>query len=173
VKTFLAGAFSMLILLLVSGVTVMRLGLVPVNADGSHSSVEARIMPVALHASSARHAPEQTNPVQLGENSLKSAAGVYKAVCAQCHGTPSGNPNVFGQSFYPPASQLSGGLPVYTDSQLFWIIKHGIRNTGMPAWGNLLTDESIWQIVSLLKHAQDLPPSVESEWSSRKSGTPQ
>jgi mono/diheme cytochrome c family protein len=59
----------------------------------------------------------------------------------------------------------------YTDSQLFWLIKHGIRNTGMPAWGSMLSDEEIWQIVSLLKNSQDLPPSVESEWSEPKNKT--
>jgi mono/diheme cytochrome c family protein len=55
----------------------------------------------------------------------------------------------------------------YTDSQLFWVIKHGIRNTGMPAWGSMLSDEEIWQLVSLLKNSQDLPPSVEAQWNER------
>jgi len=34
----------------------------------------------------------------------------------------------------------------------------------MPAWGGMLSDEEIWQIVSLLKNSQDLPSSVEAEW---------
>lgn len=52
----------------------------------------------------------------------------------------------------------------YNDSQLFWVIKHGIRNTGMPAWGSILSDEEIWQLVSLLRNSQDLPPAVEAQW---------
>jgi hypothetical protein len=47
-----------------------------------------------------------------------------------------------------PAPQLLGGMSNYTDSQLFWTIKHGIRNTGMPAWGSMLSDDEIWQLVS-------------------------
>jgi len=66
--------------------------------------------------------------------------------------------------FYPPAPRLPVGMSGYTDSQLFWLIKHGIRNTGMPAWGGMLSDEEIWQIVTLLKNSQDLPSSVEAEW---------
>jgi mono/diheme cytochrome c family protein len=54
-------------------------------------------------------------------------------------------------------------LNEYTEAQLFWIIKHGIRNTGMPAWGELLTDDSIWQLAGLLKNQQDLPPSVKAQ----------
>jgi mono/diheme cytochrome c family protein len=56
----------------------------------------------------------------------------------------------------------------YTDGQLFWLIKHGTRNTGMPAWGGMLSDKEIWQIVSLLKNSQDLPASVEAEWRAPK-----
>ena len=145
------------------------LGLMPVNADGPHSKLEAKIMPVVLHASIARRAPKETNPVSINEDNLKAGVDTFKVMCARCHSTPGGGPSVYGQSFYPPAPQLQGGLPGYTDSQLFWIIKHGIRNTGMPAWGSMLSDEEIWQIVTLLKNSQDLPPSVESEWDRAKS----
>jgi mono/diheme cytochrome c family protein len=157
----------MLVILGLSALAVTSLGLMPVNADGTHSSLEVRIMPHVLHAAIARHAPRETNPISLSEGNLKLGVATYKAACARCHSTPQGNPSVYGQSFYPPAPQLTGGMPAYTDSQLFWIIKHGIRNTGMPASGNILSDEQIWQIVSLLKNAQDLPPSVKAEWNGR------
>lgn len=163
----------MLVILLLSALAVMRLGLMPANADGTHSSLEARIMPLALHASIARHASGDANPISVNEENLKAGVGTYKAMCARCHSTPTGNPSVYGQSFYPPAPQLLGRMSNYTDSQLFWLIKHGIRNTGMPAWGAMLSDDEIWQIVSLLKNSQDLPPSVEAEWSARKNRTTQ
>jgi len=171
VRKVLLGAVLMLVILLLAALSVMRLGLMPVNADGTHSSLEARIMPRVLHASIASHASAVTNPISINEENLKAGASTYKAMCARCHSTPGGNPSVYGQSFYPPAPQLSGGLSNYTDSQLFWLIKHGIRNTGMPAWGAMLSDDEIWQIVSLLKNSQDLPPSVEAEWSAPKEKT--
>ena len=98
-------------------------------------------------------------------------ARLYRQMCSRCHGLPSESDNIYGRSFYPPAPQFPGGMPNYTDSQLFWTIKHGIRNTGMPAWGNMLSDDEIWQLVSLLKNSQDLPPSVESEWQAPKNRT--
>ena len=153
-----------LALLLLSALAITGLGLMPVSADGAHSRLEARIMPAVLHASIVRHASGETNPVPLNEHNLKAAVETYKAMCARCHSTPEGKTSVYGQSFYPPAPQLPQGMAQYTDSQLFWLIKHGIRNTGMPAWGSMLSDEEIWQIVSLLKNSQDLSPSVEAEW---------
>jgi mono/diheme cytochrome c family protein len=162
------GAVLMLVILLLSALVVGRFGLIPVNADGAHSSLEAKIMPQVLHASIVRHAAVATNPLTINEENLKAGASTYKDMCARCHSIPGNNPGAYGQSFYPPAPQLSAGLPNYTDSQLFWTIKHGIRNTGMPAWGSMLSDEEIWQLVSLLKNSQDLPPSVESEWQAPK-----
>ena len=167
-RKVLLGAGLMLVILLLSAIAVMRLGLMPVNADGTHSRLEARVMPLVLNASIARHASGEMNPISVNEENLKAGASSYKAMCARCHSTPGGNPSLYGQSFYPPAPQLREGMSNYTDSQLFWLIKHGIRNTGMPAWGAMLSDDEIWQIVSLLKHSQDLPPSVEAEWQARK-----
>ena len=140
----------------------------PVSADGTHSRLEARIMPAVLHASIVRHASEEKNPVPLNEDTLKAGVDTYKAMCARCHSTPDGEASVYGQSFYPPAPKLPEGMAEYTDSQIFWLIKHGIRNTGMPGWGSMLSDEEIWGVVSLLKNSQDLPPSVEAEWSTSK-----
>jgi mono/diheme cytochrome c family protein len=168
VRRVLLGAVLMLLILLLSALAVMRLGLMPANADGTHSSLEARIMPLVLHASIARHASKDTNTVSVNEENLKAAVSTYKEMCARCHSTPEGSPSVYGQSFYPPAPPLLGEMPNYTDSQLFWLIKHGLRNTGMPAWGAMLSDDEIWQLVSLLKNSQDLPPSVESEWQAPK-----
>ena len=167
-RKVLLGAALMLVILLLSALAVMRLGLMPVNADGTHSSLEARIMPLVLYASIVRHASGDTNPISVNEENLKAGVSTYKEMCVRCHSTPGGNPSVYGHSFYPAAPQLLGGMSNYTDSQLFWTIKHGIRNTGMPAWGSMLSDDDIWQLVSLLKNSQDLPPSVEAEWSGPK-----
>ena len=167
-RKILLGAVLTLALLLLSALVVTRLGLMPVSADGTHSRLEARIMPTVLHASIVRHGSGDTNPLPLNEDNLKAGIVSYKAMCARCHSTSEGNASVYGQSFYPPAPQLPKGMAQYSDSQLFWLIKHGIRNTGMPAWGSMLSDEEIWQMVSLLKNSQDLPPSVEAEWNAPK-----
>jgi mono/diheme cytochrome c family protein len=169
----LLGAVLTFAVLAISALTVVKLGLLPVSADGNHSRLEGRVMPLVLHAAIASHASGDTNPAALSKDNLESGAVTYKAMCARCHSTPEGNPSVYGQSFYPPAPQLAGGMYAYTDSQLFWIIKHGIRNTGMPAWSSMLSDEEIWQIVALLQHSKDLPPSVEAEWQTPKNKTVQ
>jgi mono/diheme cytochrome c family protein len=111
--------------------------------------------------------PERRTQPPVNEDNLKAGIDTYRTMCARCHSTPEGQTSIYGQSFYPPAPKLPEEMSRYTDSQLFWLIKHGIRNTGMPAWGGMLSDDEIWQIVSLLKNSQDLPPSVEAHWNER------
>ncbi len=162
-RKILLGAVLILAVLSLSAIAGTWLGLMPVSADGAHSRLEARIMPAVLHASIVRHASAETNPISLNEDNLKAGVDTYKAMCARYHSTPGSTSSIYGQSFYPPAPQLPKGMARYTDSQLFWLIKHGIRNTGMPAWGSMLSDEEIWQIVILLKNSPDLQPSAEAQ----------
>jgi hypothetical protein len=115
VRKVLLGAVLIVVILLLSALAVMRLGLMPVNADGPHSSLEARIMPLVLHASIARHASGDTNPISVNEENLKAGVSTYKTMCARCHSTPAGNPSVYGQSFYPTEPHILGGMSNSTD----------------------------------------------------------
>ena len=150
-KKVLLGAFLVILATLVSALVILRLGLVPVSADGSHSRLESKIMPVVLHAAVSRQARSAPTLPVMGEEARQSGMHAYKSLCATCHGSLNGKPNEYGQAFYPPAPTFSGRLPEYKDAELFWIVKHGIRNTGMPAWGGVLSDEEIWQVVAALK----------------------
>lgn len=47
---------------------------------------------------------------------------------------------------------------------MFWIVKHGVRYSGMGAWGGLTSDDNIWKTVTFLSHLKSLPPDVEAEW---------
>src|SRR5262249_17202039 len=82
---------------------------------------------------------------------------IYREMCAQCHGRVGGRASILGASFYPPAPQLPGRGSAYTESEMFWLVKHGIRNTSMPAWRNLLSDDDIRKVVRFVEsmdHAQ-------------------
>ena len=83
-------------------------------------------------------------------------------MCARCHGLPGKGPSVLGSSFYPPAPQLALHPTEYTEAEMFWIVKHGIRNTGMPAWGKLLSDEDISQVVAMVRRLDSPPPAAEA-----------
>ncbi|MBS1788636.1 MAG: cytochrome c [Acidobacteria bacterium] len=149
---------------------VMKLGPVPVNADRQPPAWESRLLGMAMHASVARHAETQPNPLPPTEENLIAGTEIYTQMCAKCHGKPDAGSSIYGTSFYPPAPQFAIHPPQYTESELFWITKHGIRNTGMPAWTKQLSDEDIWQVAAFLKRLDVLPPEVAAKWRKRHQG---
>src|SRR6266576_494042 len=120
-RKILLGVVLALVLLMLSAVVVISPVLMRVGADGTHSRLEARLMPVVLHSSIVHHASGETNPVSLNEDNLKAGVDTYKAMCARCHSTPANGPSVYGQSFFPAAPRLPEEMSSYTDSQLFLV----------------------------------------------------
>lgn len=72
--------------------------------------------------------------------------------CSLCHGTYGRRPTQIGQSLYPPAPPLdTAQAQQWTNRELFWIIKHGIRNTGMPGFALIHSNREIWQLVYYIR----------------------
>ncbi|HSB11232.1 MAG TPA: cytochrome c [Blastocatellia bacterium] len=167
-KRFVYGGLTALVgaslVVMLVGILMIKIGLVPINADAAPSSLERKIFPLAVRASVARRSSEQADSAALPtDDDLVAGAEIYKEMCAQCHGHLNGRASVLGASFYPPAPQLPGHGTSYSDAEVFWIIKHGIRNTSMPSWRNLLSDENIRQVAAYIKRMDSLPAAVEVE----------
>jgi mono/diheme cytochrome c family protein len=150
-RGFFAGVVFALAAAAVVGLSVGFLGLAPVNADQRPSTVEARILGIALRKAVGRRAAEEQELPPASSEDLTSGGEIYHEMCARCHGEPGKTASRLGASFYPPAPELPGHSTEWSERELFWIIKHGIRNTAMPAWGRLLSDDDIRQVAALVK----------------------
>lgn len=72
--------------------------------------------------------------------------------CAMCHGNDGRSPTAIGKGMYPRALDLgSREVQRWSDAELFWIIKNGIRLSGMPAFGKSLSDEQIGTLVNYVR----------------------
>jgi mono/diheme cytochrome c family protein len=162
-KPFIFGAISAYGFVALVLVSSAKLGVLPVQADVAPSRLEARVLGSALHAAVARHAPDGDNPMPASDENLMAGAKLYRQMCSRCHGLSKESDNIYGRSFYPPAPLLALNRPSYSDNEMFWIVKHGIRNTAMPAWGNLLSDDDIWHVVTLVRKFDSLPDSAALE----------
>ena len=155
-------------------VVVARLGLLPIHANTSPSGWENAFAHMALNASAARHAPQVPNPIAPTDENLMAGVKLFKNDCAGCHGTPdTAGKNEANVILYPNAPQFALHPPRKPDYQLFWIVKGGVRYTGMFAWGGQfspdasgkdVSDEKIWTAVTFLTHLDSLPPAVDAEW---------
>ncbi len=99
------------------------------------------------------HAPKQANPFQPTMENITDGSKVYDKNCAFCHGSLKEPVSPMRRKFYPSVPQLMSNTPDDPDGNLFYVIKYGIRFSGMPGWDGVLSDDDIWKTVVFLKNS--------------------
>lgn len=160
-RQFFLGCLCTLLVLFVGELIYLRLGLAEVRGDVSASRLEASVMRMAVHASVRRHAPNVANPISATEDNLIAGGKIYLNECAGCHGTP-GKANE-PDSLNPPAPRLAQVGTEYSESEIFWVAKHGIRRSGMFANGVWDSDQKLWTVAAYIARIKNLPPRVAQE----------
>lgn len=161
-KPFFLGMLTALLLEVIAGFGYLRLGLAEVRGDIPASKFETYLMRAAVHTSVRRNAPEVSNPVQPSDENLIAGGKQYLGECAGCHGTP-GKLQKFPSGLYPSVPQLPIEGTEYTEAQVFWVAKHGIRRTGMFSNGLWDSDLELWRLAAFVKRMNNLPPRVQEE----------
>jgi mono/diheme cytochrome c family protein len=110
-----------------------------------------------------------TNPVVPTPENLKEARTVYEAHCADCHGLDGSGHNRFEAEFNPHVAKLTGGVQKLSDSEVYFIVAHGIRNTAMPAFGKAHSSDDMWRAVLLV--TTSWKPNCRREGGYRKGGS--
>ena len=172
-KGFILGIIATLAVIFLAGIIILKTGLVNFRADQPPSDTETHLAMSAVDASTDRHAPELKNPLTVNEETIVSGADLYMNHCAGCHGVPSNKDSVFANSFNPPVPVFFKDAPDMSENQNFYIIRHGIRWTGMPAWGKTLSSTQIWQLVTFLSNIEKLPPAATKKLEIQASSTTQ
>jgi mono/diheme cytochrome c family protein len=158
VKTFLLGFITSVVVLAICTFAYFRLGFAEVPSDATSPVWESWLMRTAVHASVRRRASQLQTPLAANQDALVEGGKLYLAGCAGCHGQ-------LGKaeadlSHYPRVPQFAQAGTQYSEPEMYWIIKHGIRMTAMSAYGPFYTDKQMWAIASFLHRIQGLPPGV-------------
>lgn len=174
-KRLLIGIFIGIVGLAGGVFLFLRLGLLEPGAARPPSQFERVEAMKFLDAALTRYAPRRSNPFPASETNLLAGMRIYKAHCALCHGDPAHPRSAVGLALYPRAPQFLEEAPDMPEYQNVYIIRNGVRWTGMPGWKNVLSKDDIWKITAFLAGIRHLPPVVDEEWKSTvapKSGTP-
>lgn len=166
-RSFFAGVAAVIMVGLIAGYLLLKSGLIPANADAKPGGVELWAASTSLNATMKREAPRGPNPVTLSDASLSEGIHLYGQHCSLCHGTAAGDAtaSAVAKGLYPAPPQLATeGVEDDPEGNSYWKIKHGVRLSGMPAWGGTLNDRQIWAIALFLKHMDKLPSGPQAEW---------
>ena len=159
--------FSTIIALIVIGLLSLLYiysGVYNIAASVPHSALTRELLELTVERSIEHQAQSVSIPGNFGSIDPKEGFGHYDGMCVDCHGAPGIDRSEFGQGLYPMAPSLfkktqeDEDEDVLTPSELFWVVKNGIKATGMPAFGKTHDDEKIWSIVAFLGTLPALSP---------------
>ena len=150
-----AGALLVLVVAAVGGIYA---GLYNIAADVPHTQPVYWLLETARERSVTARARDIVVPKDLDDaNRISKGAGEYAEMCSGCHLAPGMKRTEISQGLYPRAPELRRKTDL-TPAEQFWIVKHGVKMTGMPAWGVTHEDELLWDVVAFVRKLPELTP---------------
>lgn len=146
-RTALVVAVMIGVVVLVAA-TLLYGGAFPAAADEPHWQITTRIIEVVRDRSVQTRSGNIVVPPLDDERLVVRGAGDYAQMCAGCHGAPGAAESELRRGLNPvPPSLMEHRMD---PRRSFWVIKHGLKMTAMPAWGSSHDDESVWSIVAFV-----------------------
>lgn len=135
-------------------------GIYDIGADDHHTALvlaligELRDRSIAVRAA-AVEAPDLADAARIA-----SGARIYAVQCVGCHLAPGVNRSDLSRGLYPHPPNLAQQAPPDA-RRAFWVVKHGIKMSAMPAWGRTLDDAAVWDLVAFVRQ---LPSMTEENY---------
>ena len=167
---FFAGVVVTVLVVLAIGGFIFATGRYNVAATAPPDFTD-KLAPWVLEKSIERGAKSVTDPVSKDPNAVALGLTHYRENCLPCHEVPGVDAAEFHEGMNPsPPDMDAQAVQHQSDAELFWVIKNGIRMTGMPAFGGNHNDEEIRHIVAFVRHTPQL---TDAERQALKSGAPE
>jgi mono/diheme cytochrome c family protein len=144
------GAVVLAVLLLAAGAIVVLGGFYPIAASAPDSGAVRSILNETMEHGVRRAARGLHSP-RLTAADIREGAGHFKGMCQECHGGPGVEPEEFAGAMNPRPPDLARAQGDWSREEVFWIAKHGIRMSGMPAFGKIHEDSDLWNIAAFVK----------------------
>jgi len=144
-------------------------GAYDISATDPHLAPTYWTLDTAMRRSVMRRAADIAVPKLDEPSKIQKGLSLYRAHCAQCHGAPGVAPQPFALGMTPAPANLAYTAREWSPAELFWVVREGIKMTGMPAWKFRMSDEDIWSVVAFVVAMPRLSP---LEYKALKSDAP-
>jgi len=144
--------------MVVIGLGIIFFGLYDVSASKPEGALRQWAFSTARDNSVERRAKGIVAPPLNDSAQIQTGYLHYSKMCVTCHGAPGIQPSEIGQGLNPPAPDLSEAVSDLSDAELYWILKNGIRMTGMPAFGKTHNEDALWAMVSFVRLLPNMTP---------------
>ncbi|WP_111497055.1 MULTISPECIES: c-type cytochrome [Marinobacter] len=153
---FLYGVVATLLVMVLSGLAFVYSGVYNVTATEAHGPIGQWALHTTMRQSVASRAVDIEVPADLSDEAMiRQGARAYDQLCAACHLKPGQDSSLIRTGLNPTPPDLTQAGD-WTPEEQFWIIKNGIRMTGMPAWGETHDDADLWELTAFVRHLPSL-----------------
>ncbi|WP_230531078.1 c-type cytochrome [Microvirga roseola] len=152
------GALSVLAIAGIIGLVVVYSGAYNVAATEEHASFTRWAFDTTFHNSVESRADDIAAPAEFTPAMVAAGAGPYKAMCQHCHAGPGVERAEWASGTRPRPPHLSEAAARWEPEEVFWIVRHGVKMSGMPAFGPSHDDQAIWNIVAFVKQLPAMAP---------------
>jgi mono/diheme cytochrome c family protein len=127
-----------------------------ISAMVPHNGLTRWIISTVTDNSVEHHAKDIKAPNLMDSSMIQTGFNHYRRMCVGCHGAPGRDQGEMAKSYYPKPPLLVYAVKDWNPSELFWIVKNGIKMTAMPAFGRTHSDNEIWAITAFLQKLPDM-----------------
>lgn len=152
------GTGGVLALLGLIGLVVVYSGAYNVAATEEHASFTRWAFDTTFHNSVERQADGIVAPASSTPDMLTQGATAYKSLCQHCHAGPGVDRAEWAKGMRPRPPHLTEAAAGWSPQEVFWIVRHGVRMSGMPAFGPSHNDQAIWSIAAFVKELPAMTP---------------
>lgn len=155
---FLFGMITAIALLAIVAWGTIRTGGYNVAATDPHADVMRWALKTNMENSVEGNAQSVVVPAGFSTADPETGFSSFDAMCVHCHGGPGIERAEWAKGLLPKPPSLSEAAGKWNSAEIFWIVRNGIKLTGMPAIGDTHADEDIWKIVSFVERLPDMKP---------------
>ena len=156
-RSFLLGVIATLLVLAIAGTAFVESGRYAIGADRPHLPLTLSVIDALRDRATEAAARTVVVPGLDDPAMVAEGARHYADMCSGCHTAPGKPGSELRAGLYPqPPNLVEDGID--NPGEAFWIIKHGIKMTAMPAWGKTHTDQQIWALVAFLDKLPKMTP---------------
>jgi mono/diheme cytochrome c family protein len=155
-----------------TGAALVFGGLYDVASTTQHWQATFSLVETAMRQSVRLRARGIAEPPLADESMALRGAGCFRDKCVQCHGAPGVAPDDIGKSMQPLPGPLVDARRHWRPRELYWLTRHGIRMSGMPAWEFRLQEGELWELVAFMQRLPDLNAGQYAEWMRRAPPAP-
>lgn len=160
-KRFLMSLIILIFLVLGGGLLFIYSGVYNIAASEPHYSLTRRLVEITVANSVKHHAAEVTVSSEFESADRRDGFRLYREMCLICHGAPGTEHSELAEGLRPEPPELHEETDDFSPEQTYWIIAHGLKMTGMPAFGESHSEKELWTITAFVR---DLPELSAEQW---------